>query len=94
MFVFLHVPKTAGQTLISIIEDQHTARWSVFKQDAWNPKDAAPGRAFRVRLSARAFSACRAAQVPHFAWLNNGLWTAAKGCTFGMAKAFGARPKP
>lgn len=41
MFVFLPVPKTAGQTLLSIIEDQHTAHRSVFKQDAWNPKDAA-----------------------------------------------------
>lgn len=41
MFVFLHIPKTAGQTLISILEDQHPARWSVLKKDQWNPKAAA-----------------------------------------------------
>lgn len=57
MLVFLPVPKTAGQTLLSIIEDQHTARGAVFKQDAWNPKDAAPGQVFRVRPPAPALSA-------------------------------------
>lgn len=41
MFVFLHVPKTAGKTLASVIEDQHTARWSEFKRDEWHPKAAA-----------------------------------------------------
>lgn len=64
MLVFLPVPKTAGQTFISIIEDQHTARGAVFKQDAWNLKDAAPGQVFRVRPSAPAFPAHGAAQVP------------------------------
>lgn len=41
VFVFLHVPKTAGQPLISIIEDQHPSRWSILKEDAWDPKAAA-----------------------------------------------------
>ena len=41
MFVFLHIPKTGGKTLVSVIEDQHTARWSVCKRDEWNPKAAA-----------------------------------------------------
>ncbi len=41
MFVFLHVPKTAGKTLVSVIESKHTARWAEFKKDQWNPQAAA-----------------------------------------------------
>ena len=48
MFVFLHIPKTAGSTLKYVVECQHTRRWSrhlyypdISDEERWHPKAAA-----------------------------------------------------
>ncbi len=48
MFVFLHIPKTAGSTLKYVIENQHTRRWSrrlhygsMSEEGRWHPQQVA-----------------------------------------------------
>jgi hypothetical protein len=44
MYIFLHIPKSAGTTLRTVIEDQYTTRWSrvsAYKDDIPSPRWAA-----------------------------------------------------